>query len=138
MNNLITFAIIIIALLIFLVFYLWLFRDKTQPLEPKRQRGQVSYVIDGDTLILGGSKTRLRLWGVDAPEKDAEGFQRARNALVGMVEGRQVSFIEIEKDRYGRTVARVFVKKQEINRAMIESGTTREYCRFSKGFYGFC
>ncbi len=134
MDNLITFTIIIV----FLVFGLWLFRDKTRPLEPKRHRGQVSYVIDGDTLILSGSKARLRLWGVDAPEKDAEGFQRARNALVDMVEGKQISFIKIEKDRYGRTVARVFVKKQEINRAMIESGTTREYCRFSKGFYGFC
>ena len=119
-----------LLIIIFIVFALWIFREKTRPLEPVKYSGRVAYVIDGDTLILSGSKLRLRLWGVDAPEKNAQGFQRARNALIAMTEGKKITFIKIEGDRYGRTVARVFVKEQEINRLLIEQGHTKEFCRY--------
>ena len=127
--------IFLIAIFLFLV---WLiFREKTPPLEPQKYSGKVQYVIDGDTVILSRSKERLRLWGVDAPELDQKGGQGARNALVDMVEGKQITFIKITSDRYGRTVARIFLKEQDINLAIIESGHAQEYCRYSKGFYGY-
>lgn len=128
-----------IFIIIIFLFLVWLiFREKTLPLEPKRYAGKVQYVIDGDTLILSGSKERLRLWGVDAPEIDQKGGYKAKTVLADMVEGKRITFIKITSDRYGRTVARIFVKKQEINLAIIESGHAQEYCRYSKGFYGHC
>lgn len=115
-------------------------KEGNAPLEPKRQRGMVGYVIDGDTVILrGGQETRLRLWSVDAPESDQTGFHEARNRLVAIAEDQPITFIQMGTDRYGRTVARVFLRDgREINRLMIESGTAKEYCRYSKGFYGHC
>lgn len=114
-------------------------QPRESPLEPSRSSGRVLWVYDGDTLKISPRETRLRLWGVDAPEKGESGADAARAALIRMTEGKRISFIEIDRDRYGRTVARVFLADgREINRMMIESGTAREYCRYSKGFYGQC
>ena len=109
------------------------------PLEPNRKHGRVSFVIDGDTIILKGVEQRIRLWGVDAAEQDEDGFHEARKWLKRMVEGRKVSYIEVDRDRYNRIVARVFFGDgREINRMIIEKGIASEYCKFSKGFYGQC
>ncbi|MEL6521042.1 MAG: thermonuclease family protein [Pseudomonadota bacterium] len=109
------------------------------PLEPKRHHGQVAFVIDRDTLILSTREHRLRLWGVDAPEKGEQGTQRATIALRSLVDGKRIAWIEVDVDRYGRSVARVFLDDgREVNRLMIEGGSAREYCRYSKGFYGRC
>ena len=78
----------------------------------------------------------VRLWGVDAPEMDDRGFQAATDTLTRLALGKRITCREIERDRYGRSVARCFLSDgQEINRLMIESGTAKEYRRFTKGFY---
>ena len=74
--------------------------------------GQAS-VIDGDTLEIHG--TRIRLWGVDAPEsnqlcrgEDSEQYRcgaQAANDLDAFIARRPVKCIPISLDRYGRTVA---------------------------------
>ncbi|MBL4744490.1 MAG: thermonuclease family protein [Cycloclasticus sp.] len=126
--------LIIIAGVIGIVFAV--FSKAPAPLSPEYQSGHVAYVIDGDTLILSGSKLRLRLWGVDAPEMKDKGGEQSKIALSRLVQGKKISFIKIDADKYGRTVARVFVKDQEINKLMIQSPHATEYHRYSKGFYG--
>ncbi|WP_371259545.1 thermonuclease family protein [Bradyrhizobium sp. URHD0069] len=74
--------------------------------------GQAS-VIDGDTLEIHG--TRIRLWGVDAPESSqvcrGEGSlqyrcgARAANDLDAFIARRPVICLPMSLDRYGRTVA---------------------------------
>src|SRR6202162_1199334 len=74
--------------------------------------GQAS-VIDGDTLEI--HRTRIRLWGIDAPEssqlcRDEDSLQyrcgaKAANGLDAFIAGRPVSCIPISLDQYGRTVA---------------------------------
>ncbi len=126
--------LLIIAGVIGVVFAV--FSKSPAPLSPEYQSGHVAHVIDGDTLILSGSKQRLRLWGVDAPEMKDKGGEQSKNALSVMVEGKKIRYIKIDADKYGRTVARVFVKDQEINKLMIQSPHATEYHRYSKGFYG--
>ena len=89
-------------------------------------------------MILQGVEQRLRLWGVDAAEKDEQGFQEARIALIGMVEGKRVSYIEIDRDRYKRIVARVFIRGEEVQKLMLKAELVTEVCRYSRGFYGQC
>lgn len=114
-------------------------QPSTALLEPPRSSGRVEWVYDGDTIKISPREKRLRLWGVDAPEKGERGAEAARNALMRMTQGKRITFIEIDRDRYGRTVARVFLPDgQEVNRLMIESGTATEFCRYSRGFYGAC
>lgn len=109
-----------------------------QPLAAERHSDTVRYVIDGDTLILRRQKRRIRLWGVDAPEDGERGFHEARNRLAAISEGQRITYQQEDVDRYGRIVARVFLRDgREINRMMIESGTAHEYRRYSKGFYSW-
>ena len=103
---------------------------------PVERSGRVSYVIDGDTFIVTGSKQKIRLWGVDAPESNQSGGQAATNHLHKLAHGQKVTCKQMDVDRYGRSVARCFLSDgREINRLMIESGKTQEYYKFSKGFY---
>src|SRR6516225_2766413 len=74
--------------------------------------GQAS-IIDGDTLEIHG--TRIRLWGIDAPEssqlcRDEDSSQyrcgaQAANDLDAYIARRPVNCMPVNLDRYGRTVA---------------------------------
>ena len=99
-------------------------------------KARVRYVVDGDSLYLHGRSQQVRLWGVDAPESDERGFQAASDHLFSIAQGQRVTCRQIDRDKYGRSVARCFLADgRELNRLMIESGTAKEYHRFSKGFY---
>jgi endonuclease YncB( thermonuclease family) len=74
--------------------------------------GQAS-IIDGDTLEIHG--TRIRLWGVDAPEsdqlcrnEDSEHYrcgQKSANELDAFLARRLVQCVEVDRDQYRRAVA---------------------------------
>ncbi|WP_343699743.1 thermonuclease family protein [Caulobacter sp.] len=96
-------------------------------------------VHDGDTLRCGAD--RIRLYGVDAPEvkrgkTPAEPFAyEARDLLVSLTRGR-VGCRIVDHDRYGRLVARCWSDATpDVNAALIRSGLTTEYRRYSKGAY---
>ena len=105
-------------------------------------------IVDGDTLIVSGTKARIRLYGIDAPEgrqrcRDSGGVSYlcgARSAehlhnLVGR-NGR-LSCVEMDRDRYGRIVAECFRPDGvSINAAMVADGWAVEYGRYSDGRYG--
>src|SRR5688572_12430183 len=58
-------------------------------------------VVDGDTLEVDG--TRVRLLGIDAPERGEPGSAEATSALLGIIAGREVTCT----DTGGRTHRRV-------------------------------
>lgn len=127
---------IVIAVLLLLAYF---FLDPAKPLfPPDDQTAHVKHVVDGDTLVLSNNKKRIRLWGVDAPELNEKGGKQSKVALTRLVEGKNIRYIEIEEDRYGRMVARVFVGNTEINKRLIDEQYADEYCRYSKGFYNHC
>jgi len=100
-------------------------------------------VIDGDTLAIAGK--RVRLWGIDAPERnqscaDAAGAvyacgYRAAEALFALTYGRRVRCAPRDTDRYGRTVAVCWAGIAELNRAMVRGGFAVDYREYSKGAY---
>lgn len=108
--------------------------------ESQRNHVRVEWVKDGDSFRIKAPKnTDIRLWGIDAPEKGEEGAEKARNALIQLIKGKRISYKQIDTDRYGRIVARVFLPDgREVNRLLIEQGVVSEYCRYSTGFYGQC
>ena len=70
-------------------------------------------IYDGDTLRLLGDnrELKIRLCGIDAPEKQMPLGIEARDYLRSLIDksNGRVHLIEVETDRYGRTVAELFV-----------------------------
>ena len=101
--------------------------------------GYVQRIVDGDSLYLEGTEAQIRLWGVDAPEQQDPGYGEATKTLAAVAGERQLRCKVVDSDKYERFVGRCFRRDgKEVNRLMLESGTTREYCYFSGGHYGNC
>jgi endonuclease YncB( thermonuclease family) len=104
--------------------------------------GQAS-VIDGDTLEIHG--TRIRLWGVDAPEssqlcrgEDSLQYQcgaKAANALDAFLARRPVSCSPITQDQYRRTVASCSVEGVDLGEWLVRNGLALDWPQYSKGKY---
>src|SRR5437879_4358603 len=87
-------------------------------------------VIDGDTLEIHG--TRIRLWGIDAPEssqlcRGENSLQyrcgaKAANDLDAFIARRPVGCIPISLDRYGRTVASCSVGGVDLGEWLVGNG----------------
>lgn len=100
---------------------------------------RVSKIIDGDTFTLSGESRRIRVWGLDAPEWDHRGGSAATSTLRGLISGNRLRCSILDMDRYGRLVAQCFLPDgRDIAAEMIRSGAAREYCRYSRGYYGTC
>ena len=94
-------------------------------------------IVDGDTLYLDGVATRIRLWGVDAPERDEDGFDAATQTLARLVEDETLSCEHVDTDSYKRIVARCYFEDgRDLSAQMIDSGAASEYLRYTHGYYG--
>jgi len=83
---------------------------------PRKER--VTKVIDGDTFMTASRKNPVRLANVDAPEKGARGGAAATKALKSMIQGETVSIDTVARDSYGRSVAKVKVGRNSVNKAV--------------------
>ena len=102
--------------------------------------GQAS-VIDGDTVEIHG--TRIRLWGIDAPEssqlcrgEDSLQYRcgaKAANGLDAFIARRPVSCIPISLDQYGRTVASCSVDRTDLAEWLVGNGLAIDWPQYSKG-----
>lgn len=79
------------------------------------------YVVDGDTLHSDGRK--IRIYGIDAPEMgQGQQGELAKRQMQKLVGRRTIRVEPITVDHYGRSVARVFVGKRDIGKAMVAYG----------------
>ncbi len=87
-------------------------------------QGKVVKVINGDTSEVQRNRSieRIRLYGIDAPEKDQPFGLKATNYLVRLIHGKQVTIDAVTKDRYGRTVARVALDSSNVNKLLLQGG----------------
>jgi endonuclease YncB( thermonuclease family) len=100
-------------------------------------------VTDGDTIRI--NDTRIRLWGIDAPERrqtcqgrNGDVYECGRDStavLNELIRGQPVQCTEMDRDRYGRVVAVCRTEAGELNAAMVRRGWAVEYKQFSKGHY---
>lgn len=95
--------------------------------------GQVVGVTDGDTItVLDDQRTqhKIRLAGIDAPEKSQPFGQRSKEHLSSLVFGRQVTVETEKQDRYRRTVGKVIVDGRDANLAMVVAGFAWHYKKY--------
>ena len=95
----------------------------------------VLWVTDGDSLTVIDRHYRLqriRVYGIDCPESDqAYGFT-ARMKTAWEVWMRPVTLTPVEKDCYGRLVARVRKTNQELSAILVSSGLAWVYERYCR------
>lgn len=87
--------------------------------------GRIVRVLDGDTVEMlepGNQLTRVRLAGIDAPEKSQPFGQRSRQELSSMVAQRHVTVTGSDTDRYGRLLGTVWLGVKDVNAEQIRKG----------------
>lgn len=90
------------------------------------------YVSDGDTIKeYKGSKERLRLIHIDAPESDQFFGDSSKIHLESLIKGGDCSYKTISIDRYNRPLIILYNKGQNINLKMVQDGYAWSY-KFNK------
>jgi len=96
--------------------------------------GRVVRVVDGDTLVLlvsGNVEERVRLSGIDCPERKQAFGKRAKEALLTRVAGEGVSVEWDKRDRYGRIIGKVIDNEGDVNLSLVRNGMCWWYRKYS-------
>ncbi|MGQ2909199.1 MAG: thermonuclease family protein [Aliihoeflea sp.] len=105
--------------------------------------GRVERIADGDTFSVSGQ--RIRICGIDAPEKNTAAGRRAREEMTRLVSGRSVSCKIVghgtpcdgrSSDRsYDRVVAQCHIGGRDIAAEMVRRGHAEDWKQYSGGYY---
>ena len=95
---------------------------------------KVIKISDGDTITVlnGKEQTKVRLYGIDAPEKKQDYGQRSKQFLASLIAGQIVEVEPKGKDRYKRTLGIIHYKGQDINAQMVLNGYAWAYVKYSR------
>ena len=106
--------------------------------------GVITRIIDADTFEIGG--TRIRLCGIDAPERDTRTGRAAARFARETLLGRQVLCRPVgegtpcdsrsRRTSRGRLVAQCFVGGEDVAAMLVRAGHACDWRRFSGGYYG--
>lgn len=93
--------------------------------------GRVVKIADGDTftlLVNGSEQVKIRLDGIDAPEKGQAYGDKAKEYLSSMIWREPVTVNVKSKDRYGRSIGKVSTPTiSDVNLEMIRAGYAWQY-----------
>ena len=95
--------------------------------------GKVVGITDGDTLtVLDSENTqhKVRLAGIDAPEKGQPFGQKSKEALSSCAYGLKALIEGRKLDRFGRLVGKVLVNGQDCNLNQVKHGMAWHYKQY--------
>ena len=120
---------------IFAIFSIWALHVSAETIS-----GRVVSVADGDTLTVlseDHQQFKIRLAGIDAPEKAQAFGQVSKRHLSSLCFNQQAEVKVIATDKYHRTVGDVFCEKTHANEEMVKGGYAWVYRQYSQGFEQF-
>ncbi len=91
-------------------------------------------MLDGDTIdvLHQGAAVRVRLTGIDCPEKRQAFGTRAKQVASGIVFNKEVTIRTAGGDRYGRTLGEVLLPGGiSLNRTLVREGFAWWYWKYS-------
>lgn len=103
---------------------------QTEPLQ-----GRIVAIADGDTVtLLDASKTqhKIRLAGIDAPEKKQPFGQRSKESLSDLVFNQEVQVETTKRDRYGREIGKVLADGVDVNLEQLRRGMAWHYKAYER------
>lgn len=95
--------------------------------------GRVIGIADGDTITVLDSNSiqhKIRLAGIDAPEKKQAFGNVSKKSLSGMIFNRTVDVEWRKLDRYGRKVGKVVINETDVNLEQIKRGLAWFYKKY--------
>jgi endonuclease YncB( thermonuclease family) len=95
--------------------------------------GKVVGVADGDTITVldeHNTQHRIRLAGIDAPEKKQDFGNVSKQTLSNMVFNENVEINWDKEDRYGRIIGKVLVNGVDVNLKQIKLGMAWFYRKY--------
>ena len=98
--------------------------------------GPVISVLDGDTIeVLHNTRAeRVRLNGIDCPEKGQPYGKKAKQAASALVFGKQVTLKTYGLDKYGQTIADVLLPDgTNVNHELVKQGWCWWYRKYAPG-----
>ena len=96
--------------------------------------GKVIKIADGDTLTLltsSNQQVKVRLAGIDTPERKQPFGNKAKQALSNLAFQKQALVEIAAKDRYGRTIGVVFVDGLNVNAELVKQGMAWVYRKYT-------
>ncbi len=90
---------------------------------------KVVRVIDGDTVQAydGATNTRIRLYGIDAPESKQAFGQKAKQTMIQLVANQVVNIQDHGQDVYGRLLGTIYLNNKDVNAIMVANGMAWAY-----------
>lgn len=96
--------------------------------------GKVIHIIDGDTydLLIGNQIIRIRMEGIDAPEKGMPYYRVAKNYLATLCKEKTVTFKSTGKDIHDRYLGFTYIDDSiEVSHQMIKAGLAWHYKKYN-------
>ena len=95
--------------------------------------GKIVRIIDGDTLMIetqaDGSK-KIRLSCIDSPELDQKWGPQAKQFVESCCRQKKVKLRKHGQDRFGRTIATIYLDGRNLNRELVKEGYARAYPKY--------
>ena len=98
-------------------------------------RGKVVGVSDGDTVTVLDAERhqhKVRLAGIDAPEKAQAFGQASKISLSDQIFGREVAVIWDKRDRYGRIIGKISVDHLDVCLEQVRRGMAWHYKQYAR------
>ena len=91
-------------------------------------------VIDGDTFVM--DRTKIRIWGVDTPERDQFGYAQATDHLRHIIDKNELNCVFKKRDVYRRALMQCDLENgKDLGAQMVLSGWAKDFTKYSDGYY---
>lgn len=106
---------------------------KSEPSDQAAETFKVVSIIDGDTVdvLVNRQPLRLRLSGIDTPEKGQPFGNAAKDALSKAIGGQYVQYVVRDTDRYNRSIADIYFRGVHVNKWLVQKGLAWHYKAYS-------
>jgi len=98
------------------------------------QSGKVIKIKDGDTIVvldILNNQTTIRLAEIDCPESGQPFGKNAKQFTSDQVYLKWITYKVETKDRYGRTIGKVFYDKKYLSEELVKNGLAWHYKKYS-------
>ena len=101
--------------------------------DPHHLAGQVVRIVDGDTIVLkvADAQHRVRLAGIDAPEKNQPWGEASTRELRRQIAGKHVVVGWYKRDRWKRLIGVVRLAGEDMNLHRVDRGLAWHHKRYA-------